>query len=383
MLGYAIGDLSPLDMELKMWRLWADDPIPADLEQALYSDLDIMAWHSTFERYLLQRLGHKLPIERFQDPQASSRYLSLTGDLDEDGVILGLPHSLAKDKRGGELIKMFSMETVIKANKKKGTPEQRFYKDWNSHPAEWEEFCSYCKQDLVAEREIARRLNIVDVFPLPPRERQVWIFDQRVNDRGIPVDIGFVKKAYALADQAKREAVKKQNELTGLENSNSNPQMQEWVKSQGYPYGPDGKATLRKEHVTAVLKYKRDKLTPLCIKVLEARKAASSTTYKKLLAIMRQINDDGRLRGQFLYMGSARCGRWSGNAVQMHNMARPDSRFEDKKVLDRARALIYAEDYNGIIKEFGKPQEDGTPDYGAVLLTVKNCIRTVFVATQV
>lgn len=383
MLGYAVGDLSPLDMELKMWRLWAGDPIPADLEQALYSDLDIMAWHSTFERYLLQRLGHKLPVERFQDPQASSRYLSLTGDLEDDGIIMNLPRSLAKDKRGEELIQMFSKETIIKASKKRGTPEQRFYRDWNSHPSEWEEFCSYCKQDLVAERETARRLGIVDVFPLPPRERQVWIFDQRVNDRGIPVDINFVKKSYALADRAKREAVKHQNELTGLENSNSAPQMHEWVKAQGYPAGPDGKVTLNKNHVTAILKYSKDKLTPLCIKVLEARKAAASITYKKLSAIMRQINDDGRLRGQFLYMGSARCGRWSGNAVQMHNMARPDSRFEVKEVLDQARAMIYAEDYEGIIKEFGKPQEDGTPDYGAVLLTVKNCIRTVFVATQV
>jgi len=378
MLGYAIGDLSPADMELKMWDFWTGAPMPADLEQALYSDLDIMAWHSTFERYLLERIGHKLPIERFQDPQASSRYLSLTGDLADDGVILNLPFGLAKDKRGEELIKMFSMETVIKASKKKGTPEQRFYKDWNSHPAEWEEFVMYCKQDLVAEHEIARRLNIVEVFPLPPRERQVWIFDQRVNDRGIPVDIDFVKKAYTLADRAKQEAVKRQNELTGLENSNSAPQMQAWVKSQGYPYGPDGKATLRKEHVTAVLKYNRDKLTPLCIKVLEARKAASSTTYKKLSAIMRQINDDGRLRGQFLYMGSARCGRWSGNAVQLHNFARPDSRFENKDVVDKARALIRAEDFDGIIKEFGKVQDDGSSDYGAVLLTVKNVIRTVF-----
>jgi DNA polymerase bacteriophage-type len=374
MLAYGFGDLGVQDMEVKLWRLWAGDLIPADLEQALRSDIDVMAWHSTFERYLLWRLGYQVPIHRFQDPQASSRYFSLTGDLAEDGHILNLPQRYAKDKRGEELIKMFSIPTTEKANKKKGTPERKYFKDWSSHPTEWEEFCEYCRQDVVAEREIARRLNIVETFPLPSRERQIWVFDQVVNDRGMPVDRDFVTKAYALAERAKKEALESQNQLTGLENSNSNPQMQEWVKSQGYPYGPDGKATLRKEHVTAVLKYNRDKLTPLCARVLEARKAAASTTYKKLAAIMRQISPDNRLRGQFLYMGSSRAGRWSGTGTQLQNFSRPDSRFENTSLLDKARSFIYAENYEGLIKEFGSSWND----YGAVLLTVKNCIRTVF-----
>jgi hypothetical protein len=383
MLAYGFGELGVNDIEIKMWRLWAGDPIPKELEEGFFSDIDIMAWHSTFERYNFEALGYKFPIERFQDPQASSRYLSLTGDLKDDGHILHLPKDYAKETRGEELIKMFSIPTVEKASKKRGTPERKYFKDWNSNPVEWEEFVEYCKQDVVAEREIARRLNLVQVFPLPERERKVWIFDQKVNDRGLPVDLDFVKKAYDLASRAKREAIQRQNELTGLQNSNSSPQMQKWVHSQGYPAGPDGKVTLNKNHVTAILKYSKDKLTPLCVKVLEARKAAASTTYKKLAAIIRQISLDNRLRNQFLYMGSARCGRWSGQGFQTHNLARPDSRFEVKKVLDRARELIYAEDYEGIIREFGKPQDDGTPDYGAVLLTVKNCIRTVFVAPSI
>lgn len=43
--------------------------------------------------------------------------------------------------------------------------------------------------------------------------------------------------------------------------------------------------------------------------------------------------------------------------------------FEDQKVVKHARALVYAEDYEGI-----------KTVYGSVLLVVKSLIRTVFVA---
>lgn len=373
MFGYAFTDLNTQTVDKRLWRLWAGDPMPDDLEQGLNSDIPLVAWNSTFERYIFKYcLGREIPIQRFLDPQASARYFSMTGDLEEDGRILGLPSNYAEDQRGKELIKMFSLPTIVKATKKR---EGRIYfRDWDSNPMEWEEFCQYCMQDVVAEQEIMRRLNIVGTFPLPERERKIWIFDQKVNDRGIPVDIDFVKKAYALGVKAKAAAVEAQNKLTGLENSNSNPQMLAWARKQGYQAN-----TLRKDRVTVALKYEREKMTPLCIQALEARAAASSTTYKKLAAILRQVSPDGRLRNMFIYMGSARCGRWSGNAVQLHNMARPDKRFENKKNIEKGRALIYAEDYEGIVKEFGKNEQD----YGAVLLTIKNLIRTVFVAPSV
>jgi hypothetical protein len=79
----------------------------------------------------------------------------------------------------------------------------------------------------------------------------------------------------------------------------------------------------------------------------------------------------------FIFMGSSRCGRWSSGAVQLHNMARPDKVFESRKNLADGRALILAEDYEGIKERFKDPKT-GKP--GSVLLVIKNCIRTVFVA---
>jgi DNA polymerase len=618
MLAYAYGEEPP-----KLWQLHVES-MPANLRKGLEdSKQSCAAWNSSFERYGMKyKLGIDIPIERWIDPQASARYLSLPGALDKVGDILNLPRELQKDERGEDLIKLFSLPHMTR--KKKGETQTQYFNDWSTHPKEWEEFGEYCfvpshkllneklcwveannfnvgeavlgfdefgpnrrlrkaiiekisyaneavfdvllesgkhfyvtakhrwlvgrhrrthasesqslrwietrhlvekskrrdascshiprildtwdsnrtydegwlagifdgegtvqirtdgtlsgisvsqnigpildhikelltkldfqwaesssskrckkiyllggrysvirllgilqtarlnkkidfdklgrlecrggsekvlsvtyigkqriiriqtstgtllvdgypmhncKQDVWAEREVMRRLTLLKVFPLPELERKIWVFDQKVNDRGMPVDLQFVKNMYALGSRSKQEAVQKQNEITGLENANSNPQMLAWVQTQGYSYN-----TLKKGTVDTVLKYERDVLTPFGIQVLEARKAASSTTYKKLAAILRQISPDGRLRGQFIYMGSARCGRWSGNAVQLQNMARPDGKFEDETVVNHARDLVYKMDYDGILQA-----------YGSVLLTVKNLIRTVFVAPE-
>lgn len=364
MLAWAIDD-EPV-------RLWEprNGNMPAEIYDALHSKIPIAAWNSSFERYVLKyKLFIDLPSERFQDPQASARYLSLPADLGTCGNVLGLPNDLMKDKRGEDLINVFSYPTAHK--KKRGEEPTYYFRDWNSDPVLWGQFCEYCQQDVRAEREIMRRLNLLNVFPLPERERKIWIFDQRVNDRGIPVNVPFVKKAYALASREKIEAIQKQNQLTGLNNANSSVQMLAWVREQGYIAN-----SLRSTAVTAELKY-NEKLTLLGRQVLEARKAAGSTTYKKLSAILRQVSADNRLRNQFVYMGSSRCGRWSGNAVQLHNLARPEERFEDLDNMDWLRAMIHAEDYDAI-KLWFPIEKDGVRHPGSVLLCVKSAIRTAF-----
>jgi DNA polymerase bacteriophage-type len=381
MCAYWYGGIGPEKPDVKMWKIWTGEDCPKDLRGYLEDpEVPIVAYNSSFERFGFGKKGYTLPTSRFQDPQPSARMLSLPADLDAVSDILGLDRDLAKDKRGSKLIDLFCFPVIKKAKKptKKnpvGVPAQIYYNDWISHPAEWEEFAEYCRQDVVAEREILRRLALLKVFPLPAFERAVWIFDQKVNDRGIHVPRQLVTNALALGERAKKLSIGAMNEITHLENSNSRDQLLPWCQERGYEDD-----SLEKDAVRAALEF-GTKLTPDCRKVLEARRAASSTTYKKLAAILRQLCPDDRLRGQFIYMGSARCGRWSGNAVQMHNMARPGTvnghNFEDEDVVDKARTLIYGMDFDGIIKEFGKSTPEET-DYGSVLTTIKNIIRTVF-----
>lgn len=374
MLGWALNDEAP-----QIWRIYEGEVVPKILDDALRNpSILITAFNSTFERYFLNfKLGYDIPISRFVDPQASARYLSFPGDLEEVSNILGLPLTMTKDKRGGQLIQLFSKPH--KKKKKRGEEVEWEFYDHKSHPKEWEEFIAYCLQDVIAEREVLRREKLLGAYPLPSLEQKIWLLDQKINDRGIPIDRQFVSNALELASREKKERIEQNNKLTGLENSNSNSQMTEWLLTQGYngldPEVLEGdpeypKYSLNKDIVKSQLK-DNDELTPLARQVLEIRKSASSTSYKKMAAILRQVADDDRLRNQFIYMGSPRCGRWSGNAVQLHNMARPNEVFENVENIDKARSLIYAMDYDKI-KEL----------FDSVLLTVKYNIRTAFVTKR-
>lgn len=360
MLGYAFDDGEPM-----LWEPHSG-PMPADLLVALQNpDVEIMAFNSAFERYILQyKLNITIPASRFQDPQASARYLSLPASLDDVGMVLGLPKELRKDKRGEELIDLFSKPHTRSKKLGGGT----YFNNWESHPKEWEEFKSYCAQDIRAEREVARREYLLGAFPLPTRERKIWLFDQGVNDRGIPVDRDFVQKALRIAKRNKQEKLEDQNKITGLENANSQTQLLPWVRERGYPIN-----NLRKQNIQLVLKNPEYQLTEECRNVLTARMEAASTSYTKLDAIIRNLSPDDRLRNQFIYMGSSRCGRWSGSTVQLHNLARPDATFEDMENVIKARNLIYQEDYDGIKMTFSKHSP---------LTVIRNLIRTVFIAEK-
>ena len=347
--------------------------LPDDLRKDLLDpEVYISSFNSAFERYILwHKMGIIIPVKRFIDPQASARYLSMPADLGAVSEILGLPENLAKDKRGHDLIKLFCEPHIKKATKKK--PEVTTRYDWNTNPEEWEQFCQYCIRDVIAEEEVSRREELLGVLPLPPLEREIWEFDQKVNDRGIPVNVEFIQKALKLAIRSKQESQENQNRITGLKNSNSVTQMLPWVRARGYTF-----STLNKNTVDSVLKDPETKISDECRAALKARREASSTSYTKLIAILKRVSPDSRLRGQFIYMGSSRCGRWAGNAVQMHNLARPmvlgksdacpdGYDFEDMDVVRDAREMVMREDYDGIKLR-----------YLSVLLVVKSLIRTAF-----
>jgi DNA polymerase bacteriophage-type len=356
MLAWAFDNEEP-----QLWFPWRD-PMPERLRKGLEDPkTQLAAWNSAFERYVFKHgLKIDLPVERWLDPQSSARYLSLPDDLETAARVLDLPPELQKDEAGEKLIQLFSKPQI---RKKRGEEKKLIRAMPADYPTEWESFGNYCKQDVVVERAIMHRLKELEVFPLPEREQRIWQMDQRINDRGFYLDVPFIKIAYELASREKKERIEEMSQKTGLENANSVSQLLAWAKTQGYM-----KNTLKKGTVQAELNF-NENLTPLCREILEARKAASSTSYKKLAAMLRQMSPDNRLRNQFIYMGSSRCGRWTGNAVQLQNMARPTPEFEDVDVLMEARQMIMDGKYDEIRARFG-----------SVLTTVKNCLRTALIA---
>ena len=360
------------DQKLSLWEILKGEPMPKLLKEAVADpQVKFAAWNSQFERYGFKyKLNINIPYSRWLDPQASARYLSLPDDLETAGIAMSLPDEMLKDARGEELIDIFSSPTKTRKKKpKKGElifEDEYYWRDWTTDPVLWDDFGKYCMQDVVTERELMRRFEAFGVFPLPEREHRLWMLDQKINDKGMPTDRNFVRKNGVIGLKAKDAAIEKLKVITGLKNPNSDTQMLKWVRDRGYQY-----SFLRKEYVALALEEAR--ITDEAREALLIRKISRSTSYTKLATIDRQLCFDNRLRNQFIFLGSSRAGRWSSGASQLHNMARPIGEFEEEDVLDESRKLIYAEDYDGLVKRFGESN---------VMPAVKSNIRSSFVIFQ-
>ena len=337
------------DEPVKIWFPHLE-PLPEIVRQA-FLDPEVLkcAWNcGTFERPMTKEcLGIDIPIEQWHDPSVNSRYLSLPGGLDDSGAFLGLPPELLKDKAGKALIHLFCEPIKVrKLRGKKALIADLFdlgdvgvqFNDWNSHPTEWEAFAKYCIQDVVAEREID---NIL--VELPEIEREGWILDQKINERGMPVNTLFAKNALEMAVRSKEEVLTQIKTKTGVENPGSNAQILEWAQTQDYKYG-----SLSKGIVETALR--EGIMTPLCREVLTLRKEAAKTAYNKYEKILEGVCN-GRMRNLFVYLGAARTGRWSSYGLQFQNLPKSAKSHENK--LERVRQLILENDYETLTKEFG------------------------------
>src|SRR5258708_5218295 len=380
MLAWACGSEEP-----SLWEHHLGE-MPAKLRNRLNSsEWTKAAWNAGFERNILwYKLGISVPISNWSDPMINARYLSMRGSLDSVGEILDLDYGFRKDKAGDELLKLFSQPLPTKKPRKKATNENTLFDispiveakidyvfaDHISHPDEWERLKAYCKQDIVAERALGEMLSH---FTLPEKEIKLWHLDQKINDAGMPADKEFVQKALDLAIEDKNLQSGNVIKMTGLSNANSPKQFLAWVQKQGYPYN-----SLRKEPVKVAMSDPEVKLTKLGRDALEVRKKSSKTSYTKLAAILPALSEDSRLRDQFLFMGSSRAGRWSGKAVQLHNMARPIKTVEEEEDLIEARHLIFLGDFDGIERRVAEKQKDGTSKTGSVFGIVNSSIPSGF-----
>ena len=124
---------------------------------------------------------------------------------------------------------------------------------------------------------------------------------------------------------------------------------------------------LRKEPVSIFLN--GDSVDPTLRAALALRAESAKTSYTKLKKIRSAIAPDAMLRNQFLFLGSPRAGRWSGQDVQLHNMAKAIKELESQEALDKVRAAIYNLDYAAV-----------KAVYPGVITAVTSCIRSDFVA---
>lgn len=294
------------------------EKFPAELEDCLLDpDCERWGFNSAFERLITRNtLKIKTPYEGWRCTMALAAMQSFAGSLLDVGVAMGLEAGTLKDKEGDRLIRLFAMpQRITKKN-----PWSR--RDRRTDPEDWERFCHYNTQDVIAEESIQSRLIR---FEVPDEEWKIYEIDQRINDRGLPVNREFVEQAEQMSVKCRLNLHHRMRKITGLRNPNSKPELMPWLKERGYPFTDLQKATV----IKTLAANKRDQfLTNEAAKALRTRLHANRTSIKKYPAILRRLSVDDNLRHAFQYGGAARTLRWSGRGPQPHNLVKTPKQLE-------------------------------------------------------
>lgn len=317
----------------KRWRKGA--PCPADIRAHVEAGGIVSAHNNSFERLLWQmvltpRYGWPvLRLEQCRCTAATAAAMALPRDLAGLGAALGLP--VQKNPDGHRLIRKFSLP---RKPRKDEDPNGIYFNEPEDFPEDFEKFHRYCDDDVEAEAGADARM-----VPLSEYEQDMYLIDQRINDRGIRIDRRSARAALKMADKAKLRLDAEMRKVTGgFVPACSNPgKLVEWVQAQGVVMGSAAKAEIE-ELLEA------DDLPAHVRKAIELRQEAAKTSVAKLVAFLARASADGRIRGAFLF-SAAGTGRWSSVGAQLHNLPRPRKEFGDAEIrLDFLFELIRTED---------------------------------------
>lgn len=350
------------DAPVQVYDLAQNDIIPDNILHAL-ADHNVMkhSFNASFERvcisvWLKQNYpelfhGYGNPqdsVSDYLDPESwrcsmvASAYLGLPLTLAGIGAVLKLEQQ--KMTEGKALIRYFCVpyDTIH------GVPKFRSPAD---APDKWQIFKAYNKRDVETEMEIEAKIS---KFPVPQSVWEEYILDQKINDRGIQVDMPFVQNAIQIGDTVKKALTEKLSDITGLENPNSVQQMKNWLSESGLEMQSLGKKEVQEQLLTAPAHIRE---------VLQLRQQTSKSSVKKYTAMQNAVCHDHRARGMFQFYGANRTGREAGRIIQLQNL--PQNHLPD---LEEARDLVLSGDIDALDMLY-----EDIPD------TLSQLIRTAFI----
>lgn len=350
------------DAPVQVYDLAQNDIIPDNILHAL-ADHNVMkhSFNASFERVCIsvwlkrnyQELFHGYgspqdSVSDYLDPESwrcsmvASAYLGLPLTLAGVGAVLKLEQQ--KMTEGKALIRYFCVpyDTI------RGVPKFRSPAD---APDKWQIFKAYNKRDVETEMEIEAKIS---KFPVPQSVWEEYILDQKINDRGIQVDMPFVQNAIQIGDTVKKALTEKLSDITGLENPNSVQQMKNWLSESGLEMQSLGKKEVQEQLLTAPAHIRE---------VLQLRQQTSKSSVKKYTAMQNAVCHDHRARGMFQFYGANRTGREAGRIIQLQNL--PQNHLPD---LEEARDLVLSGDIDALDMLY-----EDIPD------TLSQLIRTAFI----
>ncbi len=317
---YAYTEDPGFEILMAGWSLGGEEPGIAIGEKEISaipglfdSSVIKVAQNSQFDRICTSKLGPQSP-RNWIDTMALAAEIGLPQSLEMMAKRLKVD---PKDSAGSALIRLFCMP---KKDRKTGKYRRTMP---HEHPEKWQEFLAYCVQDVRTLILVAEAMGLN--FPTTTEE-QLFLVDQIINDRGVKIDVELARRALEAATENASAAAIRLKQITGLANPNSIQQLLPWLREAGSPL-----PNLQAETVEKAIE--DPDTTAEAREVLELRQGTALTASKKFEVALRQMSDDGRLRGQFRFFG-AHTGRWAGRGVQLHNLPRAEVSDPETAILD-------------------------------------------------
>jgi DNA polymerase len=303
----------------------------------------IRAHNAAFERlifwYVLQ-INFKL--EQFYCTATQARANCAPGSLEDVGRFAGA--FMKKDHRGAQLIRLMCVPPF------KDSPELMT------------EMIQYCEQDVRAMRAISQAMR-----DLSDEELTDYHVNERINDRGVLVDVPLCQAAVKFASDELIEIEQIVKEVTGgAITSVRSPRMREWVLER---VGDEAKKLMEKDGKYSIDKTVRANLLLMenpdevpadvqeVIQCADDLWASSVAKFNRLSCLADE--EDQRVRGAFVFAGGSATGRASSYGAQVHNFTRKcaDEPEDVRQAMVRGHAIVprYGKRVTDVLKGMLRP----------------------------
>jgi DNA polymerase len=340
---YAFGD-----DDVQTWT--PDQPFPESVSEHIRAGKQLRFHNAGFDRQifwnvLCQDFGVPKPaLEQFYCTAAQARANCLPGSLEDVGRAIS--SNMRKDHRGSQLIRLLSIP--------------RADGSFNNSPELMAEMIRYCEQDVRAMRAISKAMR-----PLSEQELADYHTNERINDRGVLLDLPLAQAAIRYASVELEEIETLVAELTeGEIASVRSPRMKSWVMARVGPQAlkmmetyKDGelKYSIDKSvraNLLAFAEENPDEIPTTVADVIQCADdlwASSVAKFSRLASLADE--DDQRVRGAFVFAGGSATGRASSYGAQVHNFTRKCAAAPD----DVRHAMVRG---HSIVPGFGKRVTD-------------------------
>ena len=338
------------DEEVQVWT--PDQPFPTKVSEHFRNGGQIRVHNAGFDRLILWYVvcpdfGVPEPkLEQFYCTATQARANCAPGSLEDVGRFAGA--DMRKDHKGSTLVRKCCCP-----------PFKHSSQDLT-------DLFAYCAQDVRAMRAISKAMR-----PLSDDELLDYHVNERLNDRGVLVDVPLAQAAQRYAAAELAEIQHRVVEITGgAVSSVRSPKMRQWVLERLGPEArklcvvhKDGEAkdSIDKAVRASLLTIEDpEQVPPDVMEVIQAADdlwASSAAKFGRMAALADE--DDHRVRGAFVFSGGSATGRASSYGLQAHNFPRvcADEPAAVRQAMVRGHALVptYGKRVTDVLKGMLRP----------------------------